>query len=141
MIVKVSEVTPSVCINARSTNSPTQKPVTAPSVEPHNNPTNATSSGVRSTLTPNSGTSETTLIWMKTTITDSTATRHTSEPGSQAVPPSGLARRVVAIDVAPCLPASEPLISRLLPPAPPGRSEILLLGRADGSVSSWQLHC
>ncbi len=86
MIVNVSEVTPSVCINARSTNSPTQKPATAPSVEPHSSPTNATSSGVRSTLTPNTGISETTLIWTNTTTTDSTATRHTNEPGSQAVP-------------------------------------------------------
>src|SRR6185437_4071057 len=86
MMVNVSEVTPSICISARSISSPTQKPVTAPIVEPHNSPTNATSSGERSTLTPNTGTSETTLICTNTTTTESSATRHTNEPGSHAEP-------------------------------------------------------
>ncbi len=47
--------------------------------------------GERSTLTPNTGTSETTLICKNTTTTESSATRHNSEPGSQAE--SGLIRR------------------------------------------------
>src|ERR1700722_1991336 len=91
MIVNVKDVTPSICIKARSINRPTQNPATAPTVEPHNNPMKATSSGERSTLTPNTGTSETTLICKNTTTTERSATRHNSEPGSQAE--SGLIRR------------------------------------------------
>src|ERR1700722_3782197 len=88
MIVNVSEVTPSIWINARSIKRPTQKPVTAPTVEPQSRPVKATSRGERSTLTPNTGTSETTLICMNTITIESTATRHRSDPGSQAVPDS-----------------------------------------------------
>ncbi len=80
MIVNVREVTPSICISARSINSPTQNPATAPTVEPHSNPVNATSRGERSTLTPNTGTSETTLIWTNTITIESSATRHTASP-------------------------------------------------------------
>ena len=43
------------------------KPETAPSIEPHSSPTNATRSGVRSAETPNTGTCETTPIWISTT--------------------------------------------------------------------------
>ena len=54
-----SDVTPSVWNRTMSTSSPVPKPMIAPGSEPASRPTDITTSGVRSALTPNTEICET----------------------------------------------------------------------------------
>ena len=68
-----SDVTPSVWTRTVSTSSPVPKPMIAPGIEPASNPTDITTSGVRSALTPKIEIWETADSWT-TTVTSASAT-------------------------------------------------------------------